>query len=204
MAETVLIVGGAGYIGCHVNKILQQKGYRTIVLDNLCRSHRAAVHGGTFIEGDIADTSLLNDIFHRQPIHAVMHFAAYIDVGESVVNPSKYYLNNVVNTLNLLNAMIKYEVKKLIFSSTAAVYGLPMEKLISENHPCNPINPYGESKLMVEKILRDYDHAYGLRYCSLRYFNAAGGDSEGKIKTRCTTSCRIPFLFYLKRNPITY
>lgn len=159
------------------------------------------MHEGAFIEGDIADASLLNDIFLRQPIHAVMHFAAYIDVGESVVNPAKYYLNNVVNALNLLNAMIKYDVKKLIFSSTAAVYGHPKEGLIDENHPCKPINPYGESKLMIEKILRDYDHAYGLRYCSLRYFNAAGGDSVGRIKNyQRSTSNLIPrILLSLKK-----
>lgn len=178
----ILVVGGAGFIGSHVNKMLHRAGYETVVLDNLSRGHRDAVKYGTFIEGDLSDTSLLNQIFDRYPIRAVMHFAAYINVGESVNDPAKYYINNVTYTLNLLNAMIQHEVKYFIFSSTAAIFGTPREPLIGEDHPCQPINPYGETKWMVERMLRDFDSAYGLKFCCLRYFNAAGGDPEGEIK----------------------
>jgi UDP-glucose 4-epimerase len=178
----ILVVGGAGFIGSHVNKMLHQAGYQTIVLDNLSRGHRKSVQYGTFIEGDLAHTGILHHIFSHYKIDAVMHFAAFIDVGESVKNPAKYYLNNVTHTLNLLMAMQRYEVKNLIFSSTAAIFGHPLEPLISEDHPCRPINPYGETKWIVEKMLRDFEAAYGLKFCCLRYFNAAGGDPEGKIK----------------------
>ncbi len=179
---TILIVGGAGFIGSHVNKMLYQAGYQTIVLDNLSRGYRQAVQYGTFIEGDLADTAVLYQIFENYAIDAVMHFAAFIDIGESVKNPAKYYFNNVAHTLNLLTAMLRYEVKTFIFSSTAAIFGHPLHPLINESHPCCPINPYGETKWMVEKILRDFENAYGLKFCCLRYFNAAGGDPEGKIK----------------------
>lgn len=182
MDKTVLIVGGAGFIGSHVNKMLHQAGYKTVILDNLSSGDRRAVTHGIFIEGDIADTRCLNHIFQTYPIAAVLHFAALIDVGESILNPAGYYQNNVAATLNLLDAMRNHRINIFIFSSTAAVYGVPQENLISEQHPCRPINPYGESKLMVEKILRDYDHAYGFKSCCLRYFNAAGGDPEGEIK----------------------
>lgn len=180
--QTILVTGGAGFIGSHVNKMLHQAGYQTVVLDNLSNGHPETVLCGTFIKGDLADTGLLDQLFNRYRIDAVMHFAAFIDVGESVYDPAKYYFNNVVNTLNLLNAMLRNRVKTFIFSSTAALFGYPLEPTIKENHPCHPINPYGESKWMVEKILRDYGQAYGLKYSCLRYFNAAGGDPEGKIK----------------------
>jgi len=180
--QVILVTGGAGFIGSHVNKMLNRKGYRTVVLDNLSRGHREAVPYGNFIEGDLADSDVLNHIFETYSISAVMHFAAYIDVGESVKEPIKYYLNNVSYTLNLLMAMMRYRVKTLIFSSSAAVYGLPLAIPIKEEYPCNAMNPYGESKWMVEKILQNFEVAYGLKFCSFRYFNAAGGDPEGEIK----------------------
>ncbi len=179
----VLVVGGAGFIGSYVNKMLNRAGYETVVLDNLSRGHAETVCYGTFIKGDMADTGLLNQIFERHAIAAVMHFAAFIDVGESVHSPAKYYENNVVNTLNLLAAMRRHGVNTFIFSSTAAIFGQPQDAIMKEDHVCRPINPYGETKWMVEKILRDFDHAYGLKFSSLRYFNAAGGDPEGEIKT---------------------
>ncbi|MCB1112063.1 MAG: UDP-glucose 4-epimerase GalE [Chlamydiales bacterium] len=195
MSKCVLVVGGAGFIGSYVNKMLDDSGYATIVLDNLSRGSRKAVTRGTFVEGDMADTPLLDKLFTDNQIDAVMHFAAYIDVGESVRDPDLYYHNNVVNTINLLNAMRRHGVKKFIFSSSAAVYGLPDCKYISESHPCNPINPYGESKLMVEKILYDYDNAYDLKYSSLRYFNAAGGDPDGEVLNyRSSESNLIPIV----------
>ena len=180
--QTILVVGGAGFIGSHVNKMLHRKGYHTIVLDNLSRGHRAAVRYGTFIHGELSDGALLSQIFENNSIHAVIHFAAYIDVGESVKEPAKYYLNNVSHTLTLLTTMVKYRVNHLIFSSSAAVYGNPIAFPITETHPCNPINPYGESKWIIEKILHNFEVAYGLKYSCLRYFNAAGGDPEGEIK----------------------
>jgi UDP-glucose 4-epimerase len=179
---TILVAGGAGFIGSHVNKMLNQAGYRTIVLDNLSLGHHATVLYGDLVEGDISDSALLDRLFKSHSITAVMHFAAFIDVGESVQNPAKYYVNNFANTLNLLCAMVRHQIQTFIFSSTAAIFGYPQEKTITENHPTAPINPYGESKLMVEKVLHDFDRAYGLKFCCLRYFNAAGGDPEGKIK----------------------
>lgn len=185
--KTVLVVGGAGFIGSHVNKLLHENGYYTIVFDNLSKGNTQAVTRGTFFEGDLANKKDLEKAFSESPIDAVMHFAAYIDVGESINDPAKYYKNNVANTLNLLETMLSYHVKTFIFSSSAAIFGIPNEKstkenFISESDPCSPINPYGESKLMVEKILRDYDKAYGLKSCSLRYFNAAGGDPDKEVK----------------------
>lgn len=182
MNKTVLVVGGAGYIGSHVNKMLHQVGYHTVILDNLSKGDRRAITTGTFIEGDIADEKCLDQLFQTYPIDAVLHFAALIDVGESITQPANYYQNNVAATLTLLKALVRHKVNTLIFSSTAAVYGVPQQNLISEQHPCAPINPYGESKLMVEKMLRDFDRAYGLKSSCLRYFNAAGGDPEGEIK----------------------
>lgn len=182
MEKTVLVVGGAGYIGSHVNKLLDEAGYQTIVFDNLSTGSRKTVTRGTFIEGDIANSELLDEVFKAHKIDAVMHFAAFTDVGESVINPLKYYHNNVCHTLNLLNAMRRNDVKTIIFSSTAAIFGLPKSDKITELHPQQPINPYGESKLMVEQILKDMEEAYGIRSCCLRYFNAAGGDPEGEVK----------------------
>lgn len=177
----ILIVGGAGYIGSHMNKILNRHGMETVVLDNLIYGHREAVKWGKFIEGDLADTALLDRIFTEYPIEAVMHFSAYAYVGESVEKPAKYYNNNVVNTLHLLDAMRRHDVKYFIFSSTCATYGEPKQMPIVEDMPQNPINPYGRTKLMVEMILEDYHQSYGLNYCALRYFNAAGADPECEI-----------------------
>ena len=177
----ILIVGGAGYIGSHMNKILNQRGIETLVLDNLVYGHHEAVKWGKFVEGDLANVSLLDRIFIEYPIEAVMHFSAYAYVGESVEKPEKYYNNNVVNTLHLLDAMRRHDVKYFIFSSTCATYGEPEKMPIVEDMPQNPINPYGRTKLMVEKILEDYHRAYGLNYCALRYFNAAGADPACEI-----------------------
>jgi len=177
----ILIVGGAGYIGSHINKFLHSQGKKTLILDNLSYGHPEFVKWGEFIEGDLSDENLLSQIFEKYPIDAVMHFAAFTYVGESVENPQKYYKNNLENTLNLLNLMKDYHVNKFIFSSTCAVYGEPEKLPLSEDHPLNPVNPYGNTKLMVEKILEDYSKAYDLNYVSLRYFNAAGADPDMEI-----------------------
>lgn len=177
----ILIVGGAGYIGSHVNKFLSERGYETLILDNLTKGHREHVKWGELIEGDLGDRRLLNRILTEYDVEAVMHFAAFTDVGESVQKPGDYYRNNVVNTMNLLDSMLKNGVGRFVFSSTCAVYGNPSEIPITEEHPLNPISPYGRSKLMVEEILRDYSDAYDLSYVSLRYFNAAGADPEVEI-----------------------
>jgi len=180
--KKVLIVGGAGFIGSHINKMLDDAGYSTIVLDNLSTGNRKSVVRGTFVEGDLNDTKLLDKIFKTYHIDAVMHFAAFIDVGESVHHPLKYYQNNVANTLNLLSAMHRHNVNIFIFSSTAAIFGIPQENTIREDHPKHPINPYGSSKLMVEEMLTSFDAAYGIKFSALRYFNAAGGDPDGEIQ----------------------
>lgn len=183
----ILVTGGAGFIGSQVNLQLHRAGYSTVVLDNLSRGNRKAVIKGHFIQGDIGDTHLLKQIFRDYSIQVVMHFSAFIDVGESVNDPLKYYENNVAKTLKLLEAMIECHVKKFIFSSTAAIFGTPIELPIKESHPTHPINPYGRSKLMIEHILQDFDRAYDLKSCSLRYFNAAGGDPEGELKNYKTS-----------------
>jgi UDP-glucose 4-epimerase len=177
----ILIVGGAGYIGSHVNKFLSERGYETLILDNLTRGHRDFVKWGEFIEGDLGDRRLLDRVLETHEVDAVMHFAAFTDVGESVLKPGMYYHNNVINTINLLDSMVDHGVGNFIFSSTCAVYGNPMEIPISEEHPLNPISPYGRSKFMIEEILGDYREAYDLNYVSLRYFNAAGADPEGEV-----------------------
>ncbi len=181
--EWVLVVGGAGFIGSSVNEMLYDEGYPTVVLDNLSTGNKAAVQHGIFIKGDMTDSETLHQIFSKYPISAVMHFAGVKQVGESISNPLKYYINNVSDTLTLLQEMKKHNVHFFIFSSSAAIYGLPLEEYVTEGHPKNPINPYGQSKLMVETILQDLDRAnYGFKYCSLRYFNAAGGDPKQRIK----------------------
>lgn len=177
----ILVVGGAGYVGSHVNKMLSVNGYKTVVFDNLIYGHRKFVKWGSFVSGDLADLEHLRLMFKKYPIDAVMHFAAFAYVGESVADPQKYYLNNLRNTLNLLQAMNEADVKNIIFSSTCATYGNPVSLPIKESHQQVPINPYGNSKLMVERILADYSMAYGLNYVSLRYFNAAGADPDGEI-----------------------
>ncbi len=180
----ILVVGGAGYIGSHMVKMLSQKGHQVVTLDNLSNGYQDAVKYGDFIEGDIADEALLKRIFTENKFDGVMHFASYIQVGESVQEPSMYYRNNVTNTQVLLDAMLEHGVKCFIFSSTAATFGEPEYTPIDEKHPQKPINPYGHSKLMVEQILADFDHAYGLKSVCLRYFNAAGADPEGELGER--------------------
>lgn len=177
----ILVCGGAGYIGSHVNKELYQKGYETTVFDNLKYGHREAVKWGTFTKGDLKNIEEIESVFQRYKIEAVFHFAAFAYVGESVSEPEKYYYNNVVNTLNLLQVMKKYGCSKIIFSSTCATYGEPEHVPITEDMPQKPINPYGATKLMVERILKDYQKAYGINYVVLRYFNAAGADPDGEI-----------------------
>jgi UDP-glucose 4-epimerase len=179
--KTILVVGGAGYIGSHQVKMLDEKGYNVIVYDNLSTGYKDLVTVDHFIRGNLADKNKLEQVFSNYDIDAVMHFAAFIEVGESVNNPAKYYRNNVINVINLLDVMLEYNVKKFIFSSTAAVYGEPEEIPIKENQQKKPINPYGKSKFMVEQILEDYDKAYNLRYTCFRYFNASGADESGKI-----------------------
>lgn len=180
----ILVVGGAGYIGSHMVKQLANTGNEVITLDNLSYGYRDAVKYGEFIEGDLGDVTVLESIFKPGDIDAVMHFAGFIQVGESVVNPAMYYHNNVVNTLALVDTMLRHEVKHFIFSSTAAIFGEPDYTPIDEKHNKLPINPYGHSKLMIEQILDDYDKAYGLRASCLRYFNAAGADPDGELGER--------------------
>lgn len=177
----VLIMGGAGYIGSHTVKYLRSQGYDCIVVDNLSNGVIKAIGDCDFEEADLIDIRSLEKIFSKYKIDSVIHFAGLIQVGESVVNPEKYYQNNVIGTLNLLSVMKKYNVNKIIFSSSAAVYGNPEYVPIDEKHPTHPINPYGMTKLIIEKVLSDYNKAYGLRYIALRYFNACGCDRNGEI-----------------------
>ena len=177
----ILVCGGAGYIGSHINKQLYKEGYETVVFDNLVYGHKEAVKWGELFTGDLKNISDINAVFDKYDIDAVFHFAAYAYVGESVDDPEKYYYNNVANTLNLLNAMKAHGCNKIIFSSTCATYGEPKRVPITEDMPQNPINPYGATKLMVERIFKDYNRAYGLRFVVLRYFNAAGADPDSEI-----------------------
>lgn len=179
--QTILVVGGAGYIGSHMVLMLREAGFHVVVLDNLSKGHAEAVLDAELVIGDMGDKALLDRLFTQYQFSAVMHFASFIEVGESVKLPAKYYQNNLAATLNLLDAMLKANVKVFIFSSTAAVYGEPQYTPIDENHPLAPINPYGRSKWMVEEILKDYALSDALRFASLRYFNAAGADPKGRL-----------------------
>jgi UDP-arabinose 4-epimerase len=183
-AERVLVTGGAGFIGSHTCKLLAAAGIEPIVYDNLATGHRSAVRWGPFVEGDIRDTQLLIRTMHEYSPHSVIHFAASAYVGESVEDPAKYYWNNVVGSLSLFDACRRTQTTSLIFSSSCATYGTPKELPIKETSALNPISPYGRSKLMVEQILEDYAAAYGLRYVSLRYFNACGADPDGELSER--------------------
>ncbi len=178
---TILVTGGAGYIGSHVVKELLRQGYKPIVFDNLQTGHRKASQNAIFLEGDLSDSKKLKEIFQTNSIDAVMHFAADCQVGESVLNPAKYFKNNVKNSLNLIEIIEEFYVKKIVFSSSAAVYGEPKEIPINEKHPCAPTNPYGETKWIFEKVLQAFHDAGKLDYVSLRYFNAAGADPEGEL-----------------------
>jgi len=180
----ILVVGGAGYIGSHMVVRLLDEGANVTTFDNLSSGYRESVLGGTFIEGDLADLDLLDKVFSENNFDAVMHFASFIEVGESIHSPAKYYRNNVTNTQHLLDAMVKHGVLHFIFSSTAAIFGEPDYVPIDEKHPMVPINPYGRTKLIVEQMLADYEQAYALKSVSLRYFNAAGADPDTRIGER--------------------
>jgi UDP-glucose-4-epimerase GalE len=181
MSQSVLVTGGAGYIGSHACKVLARAGHLPVVFDNLSRGHREAVRWGPLVEGDLADREQLRVTLLTHRISAVVHFAAYAYVGESVTDPALYYRNNFGGTLSLLEAMREARVDKIVFSSTCATYGLPEANPIRESAPQLPVNPYGETKLAIERALRWYGEAYQLRSVSLRYFNAAGADSDGEI-----------------------
>jgi UDP-glucose 4-epimerase len=177
----ILVCGGAGYIGSHMVKMLTEAGHQVTTFDNLSTGHREAVKWGKLVVGDLLDEPVLRQLFADNRFDAVMHFSAKSLVGESVVEPAGYYRNNVIGTLHLLDAMRAAGVKRFVFSSSAATFGNPEADRIDENHPQAPINPYGETKLMVERMLRDYAEAFGLHSVSLRYFNAAGADPSGEI-----------------------
>ena len=182
--DRILVTGGAGYIGSHVVKALGEQGFDVLTYDNLAKGHREAVLHGRLVTGDLADAALLDDLLADFRPQAVMHFAAFIEVGESVRDPLKYYGNNTANTITLLRAMERHGVRNIIFSSTAAVYGIPGPVPITESHPIAPINPYGQAKAFVEKILEDAAGTGAVRFVSLRYFNAAGADPDGRIGER--------------------
>lgn len=181
MQMNVLVVGGAGYIGSHAVARLISEGHRVVVFDNLSRGHCQSVPQDTFVEGELTDSALVEKTLRDNDIDVVMHFAAFAEVGESVRKPAIYYQNNVVATLSLLEAMRRADVKKIVFSSTTATYGQPEKMPIAETTPQNPINPYGFTKLVIERALADYAHAYGFGYAALRYFNAAGAHPGGEI-----------------------
>ena len=180
--RVILVTGGAGYIGSHAVKALEERGFQTIVLDSLVYGHRDLIETNLkakLVAGDINDRAFLDRLFSTTKIDAVMHFAAFAYVGESVTDPAKYYRNNVVGTLTLLDAMREHGVTNFVFSSTCATYGNPQSIPITEDHPQQPINPYGAGKLAIERVLKDYDPAYGLKSVIFRYFNAAGADPDG-------------------------
>ena len=180
---TILVTGGAGYIGSHAVLALQQAGYDILVLDNLSYGHPELIHAlkAELIVGDTQDRALLDQLFASRAIAAVMHFAAYIAVGESVDDPARYYRNNVVGTLTLLDAMVAAQIKHFVFSSTCAIYGMPQSMPMTEDHPHSPLSPYAASKEMVERLLADFDRAYGLKSVTFRYFNASGADPQGRL-----------------------
>jgi len=178
---SILIVGGAGFIGSHTAKVVAEAGLTPVVFDNLSSGHAWAVRWGAFEKGDLSDRASIVAAIRRHQVTAVMQFAAFIEVGESVRDPRKYFQNNLVNSLNLLDAMVETGVRDIVFSSTAAVYGAPIRVPLSEDHPLQPLSPYGDTKLAVERALAAYGRAYGLRWAALRYFNAAGCDPGGAL-----------------------
>jgi UDP-glucose-4-epimerase GalE len=181
MSRSILVTGGAGYIGSHAAKALSRAGYRPIVYDNLSRGHRHAVRWGPFVEGDLVDRARLAAAFAEHDVSAVMHFAAFAYVGESVADPGLYYRNNVGGTIALLDAMQAAGIREIVFSSSCATYGIPAQVPIAETTAQSPVNPYGETKLAIERALLWYANAHGMRHVALRYFNAAGADPEGEI-----------------------
>lgn len=179
-----LVTGGAGYIGSHTAKELTRRGRDVVVLDNLSTGHRDFLKWGAFEEGDLADSAFIDRVFEEHGIDEVVHFASFIAVGESVQKPDIYYRNNVSNTLNLLDGMVRHGVGRIVFSSSAAVYGEPQTSRLAEDHPLNPLSPYAWSKRIMEQVLADYGAAFGLRSVSLRYFNAAGADHDAEVGER--------------------
>lgn len=205
----VLVTGGAGYIGSHAVRELDRAGYRPVTVDNLSEGHREAVTAGELEVGDLADEDFLMSVFEKYDLAAVMHFASRCYVGESVENPRRYYEENVGNALTLLRVMLRKRVTRFILSSTCATYGQPLQIPMSEEHPQDPVNPYGESKFFIERILRQYDRAYGLRFVSLRYFNAAGASLDAQIgEAHDPETHLIPLIFRVaggsKRNLKVY
>lgn len=197
MNRTVLVTGGAGYVGSHACKALAKGGYTPVTFDNLIHGHEAAVRWGPLERGDILDRERLDEAMVRHRPSAVLHFAGFAYVGESVQLPGKYYRNNVAGTMTLLDSMIAHDVRQMVFSSSCSTYGVPQSATISETHPQNPINPYGASKLMVERMLADFDHAHAIRSVSLRYFNAAGSDPDGEIgETHDPETHLIPLVLF--------
>lgn len=178
---SIMVAGGAGYIGSHCLYDLRKRGFNAFAFDDLSEGHRSAVLSADLVEGDLADEALVEKTLRDRQVDAVFHFAAHCYVGVSVTEPSKYYRNNVMTTLKLLDAMRRASVGTFVFSSTCATYGNPVQDLMNEAHPQWPINPYGWSKFMVERMLEDYGRAYGLKFCALRYFNAAGAHPDGII-----------------------
>ncbi|MFH1461401.1 MAG: UDP-glucose 4-epimerase GalE [bacterium] len=178
MKKTILVLGGAGYIGSHTSYLLYQKGYSVLIIDKLLHNQTFDHKWATLIKADFSDPDVLAKIFDKYQIYAVMHFAAFIEVGISVQKPAEFYENNVTKTIKFLDFMLSCNIKKFIFSSSCAIYGNPVEIPMDENHRFDPISPYGKNKLAVEFVLQDYAQAYGLEYISLRYFNAAGADLQ--------------------------
>jgi len=181
MKETVLITGGAGYIGSHTAHLMEEQGYKVVVLDDLLYGQLFVHDWATFVKGDVGDEVVLDEIFTKYQIDAVVHFAGFIAVGESVKEPATYYENNVVKTLILLKKMKQHKINTIIFSSSAAVYGIPEKLPLVEGHHKNPVNAYGNTKLIVEYLLSDFARAYGLKFAALRYFNACGAESENGL-----------------------
>ena len=177
----VLVTGGAGYVGSHAAKLLAASGHDVVIVDNLAEGHRAAAGKLPLVVADLLDQATITEVLEQRRIEAVMHFAAFAYVGVSVTEPAKYYHNNIVGTLSLLDAMLAADVRRIVFSSTCATYGIPTKVPIREDHPQAPINPYGFTKLAIERALADYSHAYGLGYAALRYFNASGAAEDGTI-----------------------
>jgi UDP-glucose-4-epimerase GalE len=177
----ILVAGGAGYIGSHTTKELIKEGFEVLVFDNFSTGKKELLVGGELFKGDLMDKETIKKAFRGKNIEAVLHFASLIQVGESYADPRKYYTHNLITSLNLLDIMLEAGIKYFVFSSSAAVYGEPLQSPIPESHPLNPFNPYGQTKFFVERILQDYARAYGLRFISLRYFNAAGADPEGQL-----------------------